>query len=53
MINEIQFGEFLNSVKALVGESIKVYESHPDKEELIKFKNLIEVVLTQTENFPQ
>ena len=29
----------------------KVYETHPDKEELIRFRNLIEVALTQAENF--
>ena len=51
MINNIQFEEFLNSTEKLIHEAIKVYETHPDKEELIRFRNLIEVALTQAENF--
>ena len=34
--------DFLETVKALLDEATQVYLSHPDKEELIHFRNVIE-----------
>jgi hypothetical protein len=42
MINNVMVQNLVDTTQELIDESIKVYETHPDKDELIHFRNLIE-----------